>query len=203
MDRLGETLMATSMIRLFGRKWEGFTINVDAIKSLINGSQPALSIRNPLMDKLHNPNPNAKNPTEDLEPNFARIFGFSYDGAYFKLERPSIYLVHGEGATLDMETVSKTGVELFDRKLGTDIRMWAYDQIDYSMRIDLHTGWLEHILLDFAVGNATDVTAGNLVAGEVDTDDSLGPVRYGSKVQIRQGSKVQVRHGSKVQSRMR
>jgi hypothetical protein len=45
------------------------------------------------------------------EASFARIYGFSYDGAYYELPRPTLFLIHGEGepATLSSQIVTTGG----------------------------------------------------------------------------------------------
>ena len=101
-------------------------------------------------------------------PRLARIYGFSYEGHYFDLAKPAIFLVHGLGSDpeawrpsvdglnrtpegryerapsdADRSGIARTGTAFAD-----DIRVWSYDKGDFSMRLDVETGTLEQILLE-------------------------------------------------------
>lgn len=94
----------------------------------------------------------------------ARIYGFSYEGHYYDLARPAIFVVHGDGldpeafrpsTTLPDSRVSRapadadrTGVAYTASSFSHDIRVWAYDQGDFSLRLDTEAGTFEQILLD-------------------------------------------------------
>jgi hypothetical protein len=96
----------------------------------------------------------------------ARIYGFSYEGAYYDLPRPVLFGVHGEGdpAVLTSNVVgpsmtnaqlaraprepSISGVGAADFGIADDIRVWSYDKADYTIRMDVETGMFEQVLLD-------------------------------------------------------
>lgn len=157
-----ESLLSPSAVKLYGRIVEGLTVNVAGARDELGGNRF-------LREQLERP---AKEP----QPALARIYGYSHLGRYRPLSRPAIFLVHGPGedatapavkvnavkgssinieivadnATLDPATTAyeKSGVAAKDWEFSTDIRVWEYDQGDYSLRLDIESGPLERILLD-------------------------------------------------------
>lgn len=79
---------------------------------------------------------------------FARIYGYSYAGKYYELEVPTIFLVHGDGTTITDKEAQGTGIAAQDFDFATDLKVWAYDQADFSIRLDMSTGPLSQLLLD-------------------------------------------------------
>ena len=122
----------------------------------------------------------------------ARIYGFSYEGAYYDLPRPTLFVVHGNGepAVLpsQIETAnpppsvttraqlarapqapSVTGMAAADFQFSDDIRVWSYDKADYTIRMDVETGMFEQVLLDAYFSDGAHVSgmkvAGSRVSG--------------------------------------
>jgi Pentapeptide repeats (8 copies) len=106
------------------------------------------------------------------QPNLARIYGFSFDGAYYGLPRPSIFLVHGMGtpagswaypSTVEQSGVAArewdfsgpTGYNPFPNNVPAyppvpnplDLFYWEYEKGDFSIRFDTEAGPFEQILL--------------------------------------------------------
>ena len=89
-------------------------------------------------------------------PRLARIYSFSYEGQYFKLPYPLIYLVWGEGECPDANEgpglprfeTQNTGLEGKGWRFASDIRVWKMDKHETSMAIDVEVGKLEDILID-------------------------------------------------------
>lgn len=145
-----ETILASSHVRLFGRPFTGLEIKVDEFKELAGKRSHR---RNPLTDKLD----------KELSPTLARIYGFSYEGNYYKLDAPYVFLVHGEGEAVEIPSnMQQVGVELMDEHFLDGVRMWGYDKVDFSIRIEIVSGWLEEILLDAAMGSSSNMTAGQV-----------------------------------------
>ncbi len=108
---------------------------------------------------------------------FARIYGFSYEGTYYELPNPTLFLVHGDGesatddnspgslASRAPNDPSLSGVGAADFQIADDIRVWAYDKADYTIRMDVITGQLEQILLDVFFEGEAPMLAGGRVAG--------------------------------------
>lgn len=86
----------------------------------------------------------------------AKIYGFSFNGVHFDLERPSIFLVHGDGNFLTDDdrdarspiSPAQSGVGAQEYQFGSEMRCWHYDKSDFSVRMDIHTGMFEQILLE-------------------------------------------------------
>ncbi len=96
----------------------------------------------------------------DLEPKFARIYGFAFEGTYYELPSPILFLVHGDGTEASLpplgrasvtrhacRTASITGIAAADYNISDDVRVWSYDKGDFSIRMDVETGMIEDILL--------------------------------------------------------
>lgn len=97
-------------------------------------------------------------------PRMARIYGFSYEGHYYDLAKPAIFLVHGPGddpeeprpglALPDNRVdrapadADRTGVAYTSRSFSHDMRVWTYDKGDFSIRLDPMTGTFDQILLE-------------------------------------------------------
>ena len=97
----------------------------------------------------------------------ARIYAFSFEGQYYELSRPTIYLVHGEGADAPAtppahpgarisrgpSSADESGLPSKGWEFSSDLKMWEYDKGDFSLRLDVEAGPLEQILLDAAVAD--------------------------------------------------
>lgn len=94
---------------------------------------------------------------------FARIYGFSFEGTYYPIQEPVIFLVHGNGDLVTIEeadgssgpnparsprATSLTGLAAAGFDFADEVRVWSYDQADYTIRMDVETGMFEQVLLD-------------------------------------------------------
>jgi len=97
---------------------------------------------------------------------FARIYGFSYEGHYYDLARPLIFLVHGKGKDANAPrppgdgkgaasrfsrapaNADLSGVAVTAGAPSEDMRVWSYDKADCTVRLDVETGSFEQVLLD-------------------------------------------------------
>ncbi len=93
----------------------------------------------------------------DLLPNLARIYSFTYEGHYYKMPRPLVYVVWGEGEDTDSHKgksgassfmVRDTGLASKGFQFAKDIRVWKVDRLDLSMVVDIEVGKFENILLE-------------------------------------------------------
>jgi uncharacterized protein YjbI with pentapeptide repeats len=149
---MAETLLTPSSIKLFGR--------VMGSLKLVNDTTAGPSHNNFLQEQLA-----AK------DARLARIYSFSYEGAYYPLPRPSIFLVHGEGKAVgnwtQPSTVDQSGVTGRDwdfsgpldpaKPAVSDIFYWEYEKGDFSLRLDTEAGPLEQILLVAALRAGADM----------------------------------------------
>jgi hypothetical protein len=100
----------------------------------------------------------------------ARIYGFSYEGHYYDLAKPALFVVHGAGVAAERpvpgpvgpggvagppsrvarapDETDRTGVAATPRSFSEDMMVWAYDKGDFSIRMDVESGTFEQILLD-------------------------------------------------------
>jgi hypothetical protein len=100
-------------------------------------------------------------------PGFARIYAFSFEGSYYELPRPVLFLVHGEGIPASEAKTglfgrprpsrapgdpSLTGVGQADFQFSEDVMVWSYDKADYTIRMDVETGMFEDVLLAAILG---------------------------------------------------
>ena len=101
----------------------------------------------------------------------ARIYGFSFEGQYYDLPKPALFLVHGDGEVADRpvaadvhyarapDEADRTGVAAQDYSFSEDIAVWSYDASDYSICPDVETGTFEQILLDATITPENQSTA--------------------------------------------
>ena len=123
-----ETLLAASETKLFGRILSGLAVDVSGHTGL--------------GDNLF-----VKKQLEAADAQFARIYAFTFEGQYYVLPKPAIFLVHGDGVAAD----DVPGVAAKDWNFVDDIRAWSYDKADFSIRLDIETGPLDKILLEEAL----------------------------------------------------
>ena len=153
-----ETLLSPSNILLYGRVLQDLTFQFAPPPTTIppetgEGSEagpPRLGDNNFLQRQLN-----------AADVNFARIYGYSYEGEYYDLAKPAIFLVHGEGTAAggpfpaDAARVARapadadrTGTAGQTGSFAEDMMVWSYDKADFSIRLDAETGPLEQILLE-------------------------------------------------------
>jgi hypothetical protein len=158
-----ETLLSPSSILLFGRK----VIDLQLVQQAPNPNPPPPNIpthpqalgsneflRRQLadqgLDAAGNPRP---------APTLARIYAFSYEGHFYEMPKPAIFLVHGDGELAESvkpalraarapADTNKTGVAAQSYSFSEDMRIWSYDKGDFSLRLDVETGPLELIMLE-------------------------------------------------------
>ena len=149
-----ETLLTPSSIMMYGRLVEDLQLNPSS------KSTKGISRNEFLWHQL-------KLKPAETEPKLARIYGFSYEGHYYDLSRPAIFVVHGDGekaqpvanpktgpvppGTVDQSGVAAKGWDFMD-----DIRLWEYDRGDFSLRLDVESGTLEDILLEIELEEGLD-----------------------------------------------
>jgi hypothetical protein len=175
-----ETLLSPSNVLLFGRIITDLTI-----VPVPNFPPPPAGAAN----ATHTPFTVARiGGNRDLESqltaanaNFARIYGFSYEGTYYDLPRPALFLVHGPGiaATEAFPGVgtpararapgepSLTGVAAADFQFVDNLMVWSYDKADYTIRLDVETGMFEDVLLDIAGGGGPGASGARVSGARV------------------------------------
>jgi hypothetical protein len=179
---MAETLLTPSSIKLFGRVVKG--IKYDKAHA---GITTGLGDNKFLQKQL-------EAGGKDNDPNFARIYAFSFEGAYYPIPRPPIFLVHGPGHLVGNwvapSTVDQSGVAGREWDFSgnypnpqpdnfppphpipapphprpDDLVYWEYEKGDFSLRLDLDAGPFEQILLQMALRGAGVSGAGVSGAG--------------------------------------
>ena len=141
-----ETLLTPSSVMMYGRLMKD--LQLDPNYTLTKG----MSRNEFLWHQL-------KLEPKKTQPKLARIYGFSYEGHYYDLLRPAIFIVHGDGVdaqpTANPEsgnvppgTVDQSGVAAKGWDFMHDIKLWEYDRGDFSLRLDVESGTLEELLLE-------------------------------------------------------
>jgi hypothetical protein len=173
-----ETLLSPSNILLYGREMEDITLRPDVLKPIV---EPEVTPDGRIKD-AHGAEPEECHtlppppPPPRLNDNnfllralvapgarLARIYGFSYDGHYYDLAKPAIFLVHGPGsdpeawrpdtalpnARVDRapSDADRSGIARTATSFAEDVRVWSYDKGDFSLRLDPESGPFEQILL--------------------------------------------------------
>lgn len=156
-----ESLLSFSEVLLFGRVLEDLAYV--PTKRVASGNNQHLQAQ--------------FDPARGEKPQFAKIYGFAYEGTYYDLPGPVIFLVQGDGesatdgnhpgnlASRAPNDPDKGGVGAADFQIANDIRVWNYDKADQTMRMDVMTGMLEQVLLDIYFGFDSPAISGAKVSG--------------------------------------
>jgi hypothetical protein len=153
-----ESLLSPSNILLYGRSLKDLQVVHQGDAKA--GSQTEEQVHQPFTSSRGGTNNFLQEQLKDSTSQLARIYGFSFEGQYYDLGKPALFLVHGPGEVADRavgtdaryarapEEADRTGVAAQGYSFSEDIRVWSYDTGDYSIRLDVETGTLEQILLD-------------------------------------------------------
>lgn len=160
---MAETLLSPSKILLYGREMADIIIDQaykdnNAYEQEVKGQNKFLAKQ---FSQLITPNTNPAKPPIPTNPDLrlARIYAFSFEGHYFDLAKPAIFVVHGDGAAAEdshvdkkqprgPDSADKTGVATEGYSFSHDMRVWEYEKSDLSLRLDTFSGTFEQILLE-------------------------------------------------------
>jgi hypothetical protein len=171
---MAETLLSPSNILLYGRVVDDLIIQASAHGGATHS--PFIIARaggnRELEDRL----------THDI-PTIARIYSFSYEGAYYDLPRPALFLVHGPGVLVTSVAPKNgqgegapgrsrapgvpdlSGLAAADFQFADGIMVWSYDKADHTIRMDVETGEFEDVLLNMFFGGGGPAVSGSRVSG--------------------------------------
>src|SRR5262245_46793021 len=96
-----ETLLSQSTVKLYGRVLDGVDLKWKSA-SFTTGKGD-----NGLLSKQ------LKYPGSDA-PGLARIYAFSFEGSFYNLPRPAIFLVHGKGSAVSYGVAASHGPSPMD-----------------------------------------------------------------------------------------
>ncbi len=137
---MSEKLIHASTILLFGRLVQDVKI-VAATDAEDPRPLPRNSANNLLQKEV-------TQSSGQPERGLARIYAFSYEGHYYDLSKPALFVVHGPGDPAVTRAVEHTGLAASAVEFAPDVRVWAYDKSDLSIRLDIETGTFDQILLE-------------------------------------------------------
>lgn len=184
-----ETLLTPSTILLYGRELVDLRLVPGEEREPpgppVSGQGQTADSPLPLKPPEEPPRKSAnkflENQLNHPEARLARIYGFSYDGHYYDLPKPAIFLVQGPGSDPEAfrpghmipnarvsrapADVDRTGVAKSASSFSEDIRVWSYDKWDFSLRLDPDSGPLDQILLERCLGGGGAYGAGAHGAG--------------------------------------
>ncbi|MEO0328960.1 MAG: pentapeptide repeat-containing protein [Pseudomonadota bacterium] len=89
---------------------------------------------------------NKPRKNNDNDAVVARIYGFSYGGAYYEMDGPTLFVVGGEGKNAMDADVAGPGLD-DDDKFYASLKTWTYGQHERSTRMDVESGTFEQLLL--------------------------------------------------------
>lgn len=189
---MAETLLSFSEVLIYGRVLEDLEYKAKSN----NGQGNNKHLEKQLGDEGNN------------KAQFAKIYGFAYEGTYYDLPEPVIFLVHGNGkevakANVPDDNASRApknpsigGVAAADYQVADDIRVWNYDKSDQTMRMDVMAGQFEQVLLDIYFGFDSPAISGAKVSGaKVSGAKVSGAKVSGAKVSGAKVSGAKVRGG--------
>jgi hypothetical protein len=170
-----ETLLSPSNILLYGRVVQDLrVVHLNDANTPVPPPEPVPPNETALHDPFAPGRKSANNFLADQLENaystLARIYAFSYEGGFYALPKPAIFLVQGAGQPVDPRKVAElvarapdsvdyTGVAAQDYQFSYDILVWSYDKGDFSIRLDIETGPFEQILLDAMLKPESQSTA--------------------------------------------
>ena len=177
---MAESILSASNVLLYGRELDDLKIDTQVqIPDPLDDSAKPPDIRPHQLGR--GANRFLRNQIDQPDARLARIYGFSYEGRYYDLAAPAIFLVHGPGAVAERGVTavghekSSRGPDIADRSgsgaqehaFSEDIKVWAYDRNDFSIRMDIDTGSIEQILLEaeLAVESGPAQQSGARVSG--------------------------------------
>jgi hypothetical protein len=180
-----ETLLQVSSIFLFGREIEDIVLNVTGF------SAPP--------ERLPRGGSNLflQKQLENSDATLARIYAYSYEGGFYELSKPTIFLVHGQGrdpeyppaqdvrATRAPGISEQTGLASQIGSFAKDMRVWAYDKSDFTIRMDVLTGPFDEVLLGMDVGGADPRSLGSMARSSGAMARSSGVMARSSGVTFR------------------
>ena len=158
---MAESLLSPTSILLYGRVLHDLQIIHPQVPYPYHDPPPAAAPNVEVHSQALGANRFLRDQLESSNAQLARIYGFSYEGVYYDLPVPAIFLVHGPGAIAERQhagatdrwgtrpdTTDRTGVGAEKHSFSEDIMVWSYDKGDFSIRMDVETGPLEQILLE-------------------------------------------------------
>ena len=145
---MSEKLVNVSTILMFGRIVEDVELKLDAGRKQKGSGDTEKVARHSVNRLLQKETGSAEG---DAKPNLARIYAFAFEGHYYDLAKPTLFVVRGGGTKITAD-IEHTGLPADTLDFASDVMVWAYDKADFSIRLDSETGTFEQILLEAELG---------------------------------------------------
>ncbi len=142
-----DSLLSSSAVRLFGRVIEGVYLTEDIFKGG-GGSGVNKVLRRQLEE---NKTPDKRGGAAILGAKFARIYAISFEGKFYNLPKPTVFLVSDDGS----DPKGNTGMAATDIVFEGGVRCWVCDKDDVALRADVVTGTLDDILIDATLSSTS------------------------------------------------
>jgi hypothetical protein len=111
------------------------------------------------------------------DQSFVRIYSFSFEGHYYRLPRPLLFLLSGPGTRPDEDpsgggyadrhvsfATKFGGIASRDWQFGDDIRVWAVDRKDLAVCLDVEVANYHELLLNSMVAGRGSASRGDMVS---------------------------------------
>ncbi len=156
-----ETLLSPSNVLIYGRS----ILDLKIVSTRRRGQKVAQD-HNPFEEPRGGANFFLQNQLNAEGAHLARIYGFSYEGHYYDLSRPALFLVHGNGLEAERvaadprvargpEGADRSGVAAQDYSFSDDMRVWSYDKEDLTIKLDMESGSFTDLLLEASLNEDT------------------------------------------------
>jgi len=122
-----ETLLSESTVLLFGRLVDDLKLDPKAHASGTGAIAELLKAN---------------------DARIVRIYSFAYQNEFFNLASPALFVVRGDGSDVD-ETLANSGLSRLEGTLSKGLKYWPVDREDVTVRLDVVTGRVGRILLDY------------------------------------------------------
>ena len=152
---MSEHLLTQSAVKMYGRVMNGLTLAVPGPDDVSDLGFNKFLRKQLLGEGTYG---------DTNRPTLARIYAFSFEGSFYNLPRPAIFLVHGLGHTIggsgtfdDVKSavLNDSGIPARGFVFETDVRYWEYDKDDMSLRLDSFSGTLDDILIEASLSSTS------------------------------------------------
>ncbi len=137
----------------------------ETLKETIHTSSDIVLFGRPVDDLAVAPNARGKGALKLEEKQFARIYGFSFDGAYFEIPTPVLFAVKGDG--MDADKIAVPGPDPLQKEFVGNLFAWVVTRSDETVRLDVETGKFGGLLLDIAGDGAAGVSGARVSGARV------------------------------------
>ncbi len=135
------------------------------LKETIQTSSDIVLFGRPVEDLAVAPNARGKEELKLDEKQFARIYGFSFDGAYFEIPTPVLFAVKDD--SMEADDAAVPGPDPLNKEFFKNLRAWVVRRSDETVRLDVETGKFGGLLLDIAGDGATGVSGARVSGARV------------------------------------